>query len=166
MWAIVDTDTGADISYSASTIIVFVFLCGWCLTRGANLQKYRLKRNLDCKAAATKTSCGPGAVAAQVLVGWVEQRTVPGSNGRLLCSGFWGVSRHVNYLGEIIQAIALALPGYICSGSMVPFLYPLYYVALFIPRQQDDDVGCAAKYGEAWARFERLVPWRILPGLY
>ena len=34
--------------------------------------------------------------------------TVPGSGGRLLCSGWWGLSRHVNYCGEIVQAVALA----------------------------------------------------------
>ena len=52
---------------------------------------------------------------------------------RVLCS--WGLSRHINYLGEILQALALALPGYLTAGSLVPFLYPLYYVALMLPRQ-------------------------------
>ena len=31
---------------------------------------------------------------------------------KILCSGFWGLARHINYFGEIVQAIALALPGW------------------------------------------------------
>ena len=71
---------------------------------------------------------------------------VPGSNGRLLCSGWWGLSRHINYFGEIMQGVALALPGYVTTGSLVPWLYPLYYVALFVPRQIEDDEACELKY--------------------
>ena len=63
-----------------------------------------------------------------------DWKTVPGSND-LLCGGWWGYSRHVNYFGEIVQAVALALPGWLATGSVLPWLYPLYYVALFIPRQ-------------------------------
>ena len=63
-------------------------------------------------------------------------------NTRILCSAFWGVSRHVNYLGETLQALALALPGFLVTGGVscwVPFLYPLYYMVLFTTRQIDDD---------------------------
>ena len=31
-------------------------------------------------------------------------------NETTLCSGFWGVARHLNYFGEIVQATALAIP--------------------------------------------------------
>jgi delta14-sterol reductase len=31
----------------------------------------------------------------------LPMRVVPGT--RLLCSGFWGLARHVNYCGEIVQ---------------------------------------------------------------
>jgi protein-S-isoprenylcysteine O-methyltransferase Ste14 len=96
----------------------------------------------------------------------MELQTVPGSNGRLLCNGWWALSRHVNYCGEIVQALALALPGYLATRSLLPFLYPVYYLALFIPRELDDEKICAEKYGEAWADYKRRVPYRIFPGLY
>ena len=86
--------------------------------------------------------------------------------GRLLCGGFWGISRHVNYLGEIVQGLALALPGYLASGSLLPFLYPVYYIALFVGRERDDHVACKEKYGTAWDAYCRLVPYRIVPGVY
>ena len=93
--------------------------------------------------------------------------TLPGSGGRILVRGFWGVSRHVNYAGEILQAVALALPALLATGSLVPLLYPLYYVALFVPRAADDDAVCRAKYGPAlWDAYVRAVPWRIVPYLY
>ena len=146
VWPLVDPAgyTNGDISQQAARLIVALYAGGWVLTRGANLQKYALKRG-------RKTFLG------------MQLITVPGSNGRLLCSGWWGISRHVNYLGEIVQGIALALPGWLATGSLVPWLYPAYYLVLFIPRQLDDDVVCAAKYGEAWARYTALVKYRIMP---
>ena len=36
-------------------------------------------------------------------------RVVGGDGKQLLCSGFWRLSRHINYLGEILMAIGLAL---------------------------------------------------------
>jgi delta14-sterol reductase len=83
----------------------------------------------------------------------------------LLVNGFWGGSRHINYLGEIIQAVAIALaPG--CFGVWEVWLYPLYYIALFISRQADDDKVCRAKYGALWDEYRAKVKYRIVPGVY
>ena len=106
--------------------------------------------------------------AKTFLFGLVKQKTVPGT--RILCSGWWGVARHLNYLGEIVQGVALALPGSLMGSSLaarvLPWLYPLYYVALFIPRQIDDDELCRKKYGKKWEEYEKLVPYRICPGVW
>jgi len=155
----------ADCSAAAAAACVALFFAGWTLTRGANMQK------AACKAGRERFAwCGVP----------VSMATVPGSNGRVLCGGFWGLSRHVNYFGEIVQALALALPAVLASqsqgasagawgsaASLMPLLYPLYYVALFIPRQMDDDALCAAKYGKAlWGEYVKRVPSRIVPLLY
>ena len=72
------------------------------------------------------------------------------------------MSRHVNYAGEITQAIGLALPGYLVTGSCIPFIYPLYYIMLFVPRQIDDDKVCEGKYGkEIWGEYVSRVKYRI-----
>ena len=88
---------------------------------------------------------------------------------------FWGVSRHFNYFGEILQAIALTLPSLLTAApaassswsalaaQYAPLLYPLYYVALFVPRQFDDDEVCRLKYGAAWTQYVAAVPYRIVP---
>jgi delta14-sterol reductase len=125
-----------------------VFLGGWVLSRGANLQKFLFKTRPEAK-----------------FLGVLAPEFVTDGERRLLCNGFWGLSRHVNYLGEIAMAIGLALAlGWPLDPW--PWLYPLYYVALLIPRQADDDRRCAAKYGALWAEYKRRVRWRIVPGIY
>jgi protein-S-isoprenylcysteine O-methyltransferase Ste14 len=126
----------------------------------ADLQKFA------CKTRGS--GGGGGAASSSLFGGLVPMETLPGSGGRILVSGFWGVARHVNYTGEVLQAVALALPGVLASGgSLVPLLYPAYYVALFIPRCLDDDAQCEAKYGaKLWGAYRDRVPWRMVPGLW
>ena len=82
-----------------------------------------------------------------------------------MCSGFWGVSRHVNYLGEILMATGLALSlGW--PLALGPWLYPLYYLAFLLRRERDDDRRCAEKYGPLWDEYLKRVPWRIIPRVY
>jgi len=95
----------------------------------------------------------------------IEPETLSDGNRALLVSGFWGLSRHINYLGEILMATGIVLAlGY--PGVLWIWLYPLYYVALLFPRQHDDDVRCREKYGELWTRYEARVPYRIIPRIY
>lgn len=140
----------ADISSSTALAITALFFVGWALTRGANMQKFWSRKYPEQKT---------------FLFGLVSQKTLPGT--RILISGWWGLSRHINYLGEIVQALALALPGFLVADSLVwkliPLLYPLYYVLLFVPRQIDDDAVCKAKYGAVWDDYCKIVPYRICP---
>ena len=125
-----------------------VFFAGWVVTRGANMQKYWFKTRPD-----------------RPFLGFIEQRTLTDGANSLLYGGFWGAARHVNYLGEILQAVGLTLAlGY--PGRWVAWLYPLYYVALFLARERADERRCAAKYGELWTEYVRRVPRRIIPWLY
>jgi protein-S-isoprenylcysteine O-methyltransferase Ste14 len=129
-------------------IFAVVFFAGWAISRGANLQKYYFKTR-------------PG----RKFLGLVEPRALSDGEHELLYSGFWGISRHVNYLGEIIEAVGLTLVlGY--YGVWVAWLYPLYYVALFIARERADERRCAAKYGDLWTEYVRHVPRRIIPWVY
>jgi len=112
-------------------IYVLIFFAGWILSRGANMQKYFFKRN-------------PERVFLRIV-----PETIGDGNNALLVNGFWGISRHINYLGEILMAVGIIL----CTGYPAliwPWLYPLYYVVLFFTRQRDDDKRCALKYGELW----------------
>lgn len=142
---------GVDISLGACVGIGALFVVGWVATRGANLQKYYYRIDPTCRTFL-----------------FFPQQTLPGT--RILISGWWGVARHVNYLGEIVQAVAIAIPGVMVGPSLLlqltPLLYPLYYILLFIPRQIDDDALCREKYGADWAEYVRRVPYRIVPGVW
>ena len=130
-----------------TVLAVTVFFTGWVLSRGANLQKFRFKRDPE-----------------RALLGLVPGALSDGER-IILASGLWGLSRHVNYLGEILMAggLALVLGWPLMLG---PWLYPVYYVALLVPRERDDDRRCAAKYGALWEQYRDKVPWRIVPGVY
>jgi len=124
------------------------FYSGWSLARGANMQKFTFKRDPNAK-----------------FLGWIEPAIVTDGNKQLLVSGFWRVSRHVNYLGEILMATGLTL-ALDRLEVWTTWLYPLYYLVLLVPRQIDDDRRCAAKYGALWKEYCAKVNYRIVPGLY
>jgi protein-S-isoprenylcysteine O-methyltransferase Ste14 len=124
-----------------------LFLCGWVITRGANMQKYFFKIT-------------PGRKFL-----WIKPEVLSDNKHSLLANGYWGASRHINYLGEILQAIAIALAsGYF--GLWMVWLYPVYYIALMLTRQADDDKVCKAKYGELWDQYTRKVKYKIFPFIY
>ena len=125
-----------------------LFFLGWSLARGANMQKYFFKRDPSAK-----------------FLGLITPQALTNGDHKLLVNGFWGAARHVNYLGEILMAIGLTLAlGF--PTHLTPWLYPLYYVALLVPRQIDDDQRCAQKYGALWNEYTKRVPSRIVPGIY
>ncbi|KAI8846904.1 ergosterol biosynthesis ERG4/ERG24 family-domain-containing protein [Chytridium lagenaria] len=142
-----------DISPAMAVLTVMLYCTGWLLTRGPNMQKYYFK--LDPQYPT-------------FLYGLIPQRALPGT--RIVVSGFWGMSRHINYLGEITQSVALAIPCFLVTAhwglALVPWIYPLYYVGLFVPRERDDHEICKKKYGKDWDTYCRLVPWRIVPYVY
>ena len=75
-----------------------------------------------------------------------------------LANGWWCVSRHVNYLGEILMAVGLTLGAWAIPGVWEVWLYPAFYVVLLFLRERADERRCAAKYGELWTEYERRVP--------
>lgn len=127
---------------------VICFAGGWSLARGANMQKFAFKRDPKAK-----------------FLGVLAPETVTDGERSLLVNGFWGVSRHVNYLGEILMATGLTLAlGH--PERWQTWLYPAYYLALLVPRQIDDDARCAKKYGALWTTYTARVRYRIVPFVY
>ena len=124
-----------------------LFLLGWAFARGANMQKYFFKTNPQ-----------------RSFLG-ITPETITDGNKTLLVNGVWGLSRHINYLGEILLGTAIALSvGY--PGVIWVWLYPLYYLALLLPRQVDDDKRCATKYGDLWKVYTKRVKYKVIPYLY
>ena len=147
LWSVADQPNPSS-STLWLVVSALVFFAGWSLARGANMQKFTFKRFPE-----------------KHFLGVIAPEVVTDGQSRLLVSGFWRVSRHVNYLGEILMATGLTLAlGHPEVWST--WLYPVYYVALLFPRERDDDRRCAAKYGALWTAYCARVPYRIIPGVY
>ncbi|KAG8915765.1 erg24, C-14 sterol reductase [Tulasnella sp. 418] len=83
---------------------------------------------------------------------------------KLLTSGWWGLSRHPNYMGDLIMALAWCLPtGF---NTPIPYFYLFYFTTLLVHRQMRDDAHCAKKYGDDWTEYMKRVPYRIFPYIY
>ena len=126
-----------------------LYFVGWFITRGASLQKYVFKRWPE-----------------RTFLGVLEPQVIEAGERKILCSGFWGVARHFNYMGEWCFGLAIALVwGHF--GNLWAWIYFVYVISLFLWRQADDDRHCAQKYGaEKWAEYKARVPYRIVPGIY
>ncbi len=126
-----------------------LFLLGWSISRGANLQKYTFKRWPDRK-----------------FLGFIEPRYIEAGDRKILCSGLWGVARHFNYMGEGFLSLSIAL-AFGHFTNLWAWTYFIFIVSLFTWRQRDDDRLCAEKYGaDKWAEYRARVRYRIFPGIY
>jgi hypothetical protein len=141
-------DHGPELSWPAAVGIVAVNVAGQAVFRAVNNQKDRFRRD---------------PTGARIWGKPVEYLQTAQGN-KLLLSGFWGWSRHFNYVGDLLMAASWSLP---CGfSSPLPWFYPIYFAILLVHRERRDHAFCAAKYGEDWERYCARVPWRILPGVY
>ena len=126
-----------------------LFLLGWSISRGGNLQKYWFKRWPERK-----------------FLGLIEPEFIQAGDRKILCSGYWGLARHFNYLGEGILCISIGLVfGHFANPWA--WTYFVFIVSLFTWRQRIDDKVCLEKYGpEKWAEYQAKVKYRIFPGVY
>lgn len=155
-----------------------LLVAGFAIFRLSNLQKNIFRTNPnDPRVAHLK---------------YIETAT----GSRLLISGWWGIARHINYLGDWLQAWPYSLPtcmaGYtiLSAGTMtegaakmldgrevVPgeargwgtiftYFYVLYFAVLLIHRDRRDDEKCSKKYGKDWETYKKIVKWRIIPFIY
>lgn len=111
------------------------------------------------------------------------------SGSRLLTTGWWGRARHINYFGDWIMGWSYCLPtgiaGYVVKsrsltgstievvqgeargwGMFITYFYILYFGVLLIHRERRDEEKCKKKYGKDWEEYKKIVPSRIVPGIY
>ena len=119
---------------------------GYTIFRGANSQKDTFR-------------CNPNHPSVKHL------KTMPTERGtKLIISGWWGICRHPNYVGDLIMALAWSLP---CGfGHILPYFYVIYFAILLVHRQLRDEHHCKHKYGRDWDKFCNIVKWRLIPGIY
>jgi len=129
---------------------------GYTLFRLTNSQKdwFRSKKG-DCNIWGKPAEY----IRATYITGNGEKR-----ESLLLTSGFWGISRHFNYLGDIMLSGAFCLT---CGfRHLLPHFYVIWMTALLVHRVGRDDARCRAKYNNFWDAYCEKVKWKILPGVY
>ncbi|XP_041741153.1 7-dehydrocholesterol reductase [Coregonus clupeaformis] len=85
-------------------------------------------------------------------------------HSKLMTSGFWGVTRHLNYTGDLMGSLAYcAACGF---GHIHPYFYIVYMTILLVHRCVRDEHRCSSKYGKDWKRYTDAVPYRLLPGIF
>lgn len=86
------------------------------------------------------------------------------TGSKLLCDGWWGLSQHINYLGDWLIGWSWCLP----TGFQTPltYFYVIYFGTLLLHRQIRDEAKCREKYGKHWEEYEKKVPYKIIPYVF
>ncbi|CEH17785.1 Sterol reductase/lamin B receptor [Ceraceosorus bombacis] len=132
-----------DLGYAATAGILFVNGLGYWIFRDSNGEKNDFRNGTNPKNLK-----------------YMETKT----GRKLLTSGWWGRSRHPNYMGDLIMSLAWSLPT--AFNTPIPYMYPVYFLVLLVHRQRRDDAACKEKYGADWDKYCKIVPWRIFPYIY
>ncbi|EPY24007.1 delta14-sterol reductase [Strigomonas culicis] len=141
------------VAHPAALSAPYLVLCcilvalGYTIFRGANTQKDIFRSNPK----------DPRVAHLQVM------KTSAGKS--LITSGYWGVCRHPNYVGDWLMALGwAALSG---TAAALPYFHPLYFGILLLHRQLRDEEHMLAKYGaEDWEAFCNVVRYRLFPYVY
>ncbi|XP_043399526.1 delta(14)-sterol reductase LBR isoform X3 [Chelonia mydas] len=177
----------SEISWPIASAIIILNIFGYYIFRGANSQKNAFRRNPNDPKLARKY------LLANLMFNFLllsiqylsimyslhahfkryficyflyaDLKCIPTAAGKsLLVTGWWGLVRHPNYLGDIIMALAWSLP---CGfNHILPYFYMIYFTCLLIHREARDEHQCKKKYGLAWERYCQRVPYRIFPYIY
>jgi 7-dehydrocholesterol reductase len=84
----------------------------------------------------------------------------------LLASGFWGQARHFQYFFELLAAWSWCLLANPEVNGILPLFYAAFLTYLLIDRAERDSKKCHLKYGKYYDEYCKLVPYKILPGIY
>ncbi|ESL10171.1 C-14 sterol reductase [Trypanosoma rangeli SC58] len=127
--------------------VCLVAVVGYIIFRGSNSQKNKFRQNPRDKAVSK----------LKVM------KTARGKS--LIISGYWGVCRHPNYMGDWLMTFSWsALTG---TMALLPYYQPVYFAVLLMHRQLRDERQMAEKYGEAdWKKFCSIVRYRLIPYVY
>jgi 7-dehydrocholesterol reductase len=136
-------------------LICLLYIFGYWLMRTSNNQKENFRRNLTTKIW--------GSFPKYITVNYKTVDGIHHSN-KLLLSGFWGWSRHFNYVGDIILCLSLSI---ICGfDSLWAHVYTIQMIILLITRAHRDDLRCSRKYGVGWDEYIRKNPYLLIPYIY
>ncbi|KAG2421860.1 hypothetical protein HFD88_005836 [Aspergillus terreus] len=137
------------------SVLLMAGVAGYILFRLSNYEKQILRGSGSNRFLESRQRI----IRAQYTTG---SRDVHES--RLLYSGCWGIVRHPNYVGDIIFSFCTCVT---CGWNhLLPYIYFIYMTCLLVHRCHRDEKRCSTKYGAYWEQYKRLVPWRMVPGIF
>eukprot|EP00727_Mastigamoeba_balamuthi_P005558 m51a1_g1621 putative 7-dehydrocholesterol reductase (1557) ;mRNA; r:231026-240684 len=137
-----------ELSWPAFAAILALGTSGYLLFRAVNAQKDEFRRSQG-KALVWGKPARFIETKYVTADGKVHQT-------KLLTSGFWGLSRHFNYIGDLMISLAMCLP---CGFQHpLPYFYAVFMTILLVHRTYRDGSRCKAKYGADWDRYCQAVP--------
>lgn len=152
-----------EISDLTMYIIIALGVVGYYIFRAVNAQKNDFRNHVRDSANVQKPYMIWGRPAKFIAC---DYQTAGGEMNRsyLLTSGFWGLSRHFNYIGDLMMSLGFCL----CCGyeHLLPYYYIIYMTILLVHRVERDCVRLSMKYGEKWNEYCSVVRYKILPGVY
>ena len=144
------------IGITFSAILVVVALLGFFSKTNMNRQRINVRTNDgDYKIWGHKAKI----IRARYIDNKGEDR-----ESILLVDGWWGISRHFHYVGEIIGALCWSLPALFIN--FMPYFYVVFLTILLFHRAKRDDVKCRTKYGKYWDEYCKEVPYKVIPGVF
>ncbi|KAK3369770.1 ergosterol biosynthesis ERG4/ERG24 family-domain-containing protein [Lasiosphaeria ovina] len=146
----------APASYTYLAVVFAAGLVGYAMFRSVNDQK--------SKARLLGHGCCIWGKPAQYIV--APYRTTDGRAHKslLLCSGWWGWSRHANYVGDLLLSYSFC--ALVRSTNAVVWTYAVWMTLCLVHRCMRDEKRLSVKYGAAWTEYCQRVPWRFVPGVW
>lgn len=143
----------------ACAAITILGLSGYAIFRSVNHQKDIFRQALKEKRPLTIWGKPVEFIPATFVTTFGEEKKSP-----LLVSGWWGLSRHFNYVGDLMNSLSYCLT---CGfGHLLPYFYIIYMAILLVHRVYRDDIRCRHKYGKYWEEYCKRVPYKILPYVF
>mmetsp|Transcript_107134 Transcript_107134/g.228775 ORF Transcript_107134/g.228775 Transcript_107134/m.228775 type:complete len:553 (+) Transcript_107134:111-1769(+) len=153
-------------NYKYALIGVAMYFLGMLLFRITNIEKHLFREHMINGGDADKYR---SPLSTRIFFGDKKVEYLQTKEGSLLLvSGFWGLARHFNYIGDLTMCIGWAVACYdpIAPFPFLPISYCIYFWLMDCHRCWRDEVRCARKYGDDWVRYKKLVPYAILPGVW
>lgn len=88
----------------------------------------------------------------------------PENDGKPCTSGFWSITRHINYTMNVIYGLGYGLA---TGGPLYSIATAGMYLINFVTNAMpSNEAYCKKKYGRQWEEYEKNTPWQLIPGIY
>lgn len=151
------------LSYAAALSLFALSMAGVLLNYAADRERdvFRASKG-QCKVWGSK----PRYITAKYTI--VDGKTGKSTekSSLLLASGFWGMARHFQYFFELTAAYSWCFLANPFENGLLVMLYALFLTGLLVDRSKRDTEKCRLKYGKYYDEYCKLVPYKIVPGIY